>query len=304
MGARIFNIQKYSIYDGPGIRTLVFFKGCPLNCLWCSNPEGKSHACETLWNVSLCSHCGLCASVCPTGRQSLRAGVHIQTDEKCGACGKCAALCPARALKDCGRDLEIGEILAVVMEDEIFYKTSGGGVTLGGGEPLAQPEAARALLEASKSAGLNTALETCGLARRDAITAVAPFTDLFLYDLKHTDNERHKQLTGAPNTQILSNLCWLLDNGFNLSVRMPLINGCNADLEEMRARAAFLGKWRTRKNFRGVHLLPYHRLGVHKYGQLGEEYGLGEDARVSDGFLDQAVDIFAAAGIPARVIRH
>ena len=304
MPARLFNIQKYSIYDGPGIRTLVFFKGCPLNCLWCSNPEGKSHACQILWNASLCNHCGLCASLCPTGAHGMENGAHKIAREKCSGCGECQKACPQRALKLAGNVMETPDILKIVLEDKAFYDTSGGGVTLGGGEPLAQPAAALDLLKACRAAGIHTAMETCGFASHDVIGRIAPHVNIFLYDIKHTDKDSHLRLTGADNAPILANLAWLLDNGHEVRVRMPLIEGCNAAMAEIEERAVFLEKWRHRENFSGVDLLPYHKLGVHKYAQLGEDYRLGRDAAVDDEFLQTAVAMFGEHGIRAAIVRH
>lgn len=304
MAARIFNIQKFSIYDGPGIRTLVFFKGCPLRCLWCANPEGKSHNSCTLWNRDLCTHCGLCASVCDNGIHSLKDGQHIISAGHCLACGKCVSVCPQRALRLCGQEMEISEIMKIIMEDEVFYKTSGGGVTLGGGDPLAQPAAALELLRACKKAGLHTAIETSGHVERNTLCDIAAYTDLFLYDLKHTDNARHKELTGVENGKILSNLEWLIENGHQVRVRMPLITGCNTGLEEITRRAELLNKWVGSGVFLGVDLLPYHKLGVHKYAQMNERYPLGEEAAVSEEFLENATQIFSQYSIPAAVIRH
>lgn len=305
MPPRIFNIQKFSIYDGPGIRTLVFFKGCPLNCLWCSNPEGKSHQANTLWNEALCSHCGLCADVCMASLHCLENGRHkMDRQKQCVACGKCVEACPQRALKLCGQEITTAEILRIILEDEAFYKTSGGGVTLGGGEPMAQPWAALELLAACKAAGLSTAMETCGQASGATVTSLAPYVDLFLYDIKHMDDKRHRELTGVGNQQILTNLAWLLDKGHAVKVRMPLIDGCNADLGEMRKRAVFLSRWKDSNNFKGVDLLPYHRLGKHKYGQLGEAYSLADQGDVDQEFLQATCDIFAAQGIKTSILRH
>lgn len=304
MAARIFNIQKFSIYDGPGIRTLVFFKGCPLRCLWCANPEGKSRNSCTLWNRDLCTHCGLCAAVCTNGIHSIKDGQHVINPEHCMACGKCAAICPQRALRLCGQEMETSEIMKIILEDEVFYKTSGGGVTLGGGEPLAQPDAALELLRTCKEAGLHTAMETSGYTERSVLSDIAAYTDLFLYDLKHTDSARHKELTGVENGKILSNLAWLIENDHKVRVRMPLITGCNTELDEIARRAEILRKWTDSEVLLGVDLLPYHKLGVHKYAQMNEKYLLGEDAAVSDEFLENAMKIFSQHSIPAAIIRH
>ena len=310
MDARIFNIQKYSIYDGPGIRTLVFFQGCPLRCLWCSNPEGKEPRSRIMWNAGFCAHCGRCVAACAHGlhalagsppRHEFREGAG---QARCEGCGACVDACPERALALSGRRMSIDEIMAVVREDRVFYQTSGGGLTLGGGEPLAQPEAAVALLTKAKAEGISTAVETCGHVAPDVVARVAPLVDLFLYDIKHMDSGRHKELAGRDNALILENLCSLLASGAPVRVRMPLINGCNADMAEMRARAEFLRAWRDAPAFRGMDLLPYHKLGVHKYTQLGDNYSLNETAAVPADFLEQAQAIFEDAGLPVAVVRH
>lgn len=200
--------------------------------------------------------------------------------------------------------MSIEEIMAEVMKDIVFYQTSGGGLTLGGGEPLAQPDAAAELLKAAKAKGLHTAVETCGFAPAESLAKVAPYVDLFLYDIKHMESDTHKGLTGVGNGPILENLAWLVENGYPVRARMPLINGCNADLAEMRARAAFLGQWKGRPNFKGVDLLPYHKLGLHKYAKLGEEYTLGKEASVPEGFLEEAAAIFGEAGVETAIVRH
>lgn len=200
--------------------------------------------------------------------------------------------------------MEISEILKIVLEDAAFYETSGGGVTLGGGEPMAQPAAAIELLRACREAGIHTAMETCGHSRPDAVKKAAPYVNLFLHDIKHMDGAVHARLTGVDNSLILKNLSWILDNGHKLRARMPLVQGCNAELAEMEARAAFLEKWKGCDNFLGVDLLPYHKLGVHKYAQLGENYSLDGGASVPDEFLRQAVAIFGSHGIKASIVRH
>lgn len=310
MDARIFNIQKYSIYDGPGIRTLVFFQGCPLRCLWCSNPEGKEPRSRIMWNAAFCAHCGRCVAACPQGLHAL-AGTPPRHEfregggeSRCAGCGACAGACPERALALSGRRMSIEDIMAVVLEDRVFYQTSGGGLTLGGGEPLAQPEAAAALLSKARAEGISTAVETCGHVAPEVLARAVPLVDLFLYDIKHMDSARHKELTGRDNALILENLKTLLAAGAPVRVRMPLVSGCNASLEEMRARAEFLQAWRDAPGFRGVDLLPYHKLGVHKYTQLGESYSLDEAAAVSADFLEEARAIFEAAGLSVAVVRH
>lgn len=307
MDVRVFNIQKFSIYDGPGIRTLVFFQGCPLQCRWCANPEGKSPKTRMMVKHALCTGCGQCVKACPQGCHAFAAEnrpIHKFSQDSCTACGKCVESCPQGALGLSGGKMTIEEVIAEALADNMFYQVSGGGLTLGGGEPLAQPRAAAALLAAAKAAGLNTAIETCGYASPEAVAAVAPHTDVFLYDLKHMDSARHKELTGRENEPILANFAWLLNNGFKVRARMPLINGCNADLEEMKRRRNFLLQWQGCDNFLGVDLLPYHKLGIHKYAQLGETYDLDESAGISEESLAGFSSVFADAGIAVNIVRH
>lgn len=304
MLARVFNIQRYSIYDGPGIRTLVFFQGCPLRCLWCSNPEGKLPQTRIMWSQSVCRHCGQCLLACPNGAHVMADSRHQLYHAKCSACGLCVAACPERALTLAGHSMTLQEIMGEVVKDIVFYQTSGGGMTIGGGEPLCQPDAVAGLLMACRQTGIHTAIETCGHVAAANVEKAAGLADLFLFDIKHMDPARHKALTGVDNRTILANLAWLLDNGFPVRVRMPLVGGCNADLEEMRRRLDFLSQWRGHANFMGVDLLPYHKFGTHKYANLGENYKLGPDADVTPGFLEAAQNLFASANIPVAIIRH
>ncbi len=304
--AQVFNIQKYSIYDGPGIRTLVFFQGCPLRCLWCSNPEGQSSVHRVLLNRTLCVHCGDCVPVCPERLHTLSGNPsrHEFRHAGCTGCGTCVDACGHGAPSLRGKAMTLGEILACVLEDRDFYETSGGGLTVGGGEPLMQWQAACALLQACRREGIHTAMETCGQAEAGVIEHVAPLVDLFLYDLKHMDTHRHRALTGVGNETILKNMIWLLDRGCRVRARLPLINGCNADEHELRAVAAFLAPWRAAPNLDGVDLLPYHRLGIQKYKSLGMPYRLDAQAAVGEEQLLLAQGIFEEQGLPVAIIRH
>ena len=270
--ALIFNIQKYNLYDGPGIRTLVFFKGCPLRCLWCSNPEGQKKNYQILFKKDLCTHCGACASVCPVGvhvMDFVEKKHSIKRNVECVGCGRCVMACSRKALSLTGELRSISEILDVIEEDRMFYQSSGGGVTLGGGEVLMQPDAAINLLSACKQRGINTAIETCGFARPEVIRKVAEVTDLFLFDIKHMDSVTHYRLTGVRNEQILENLQWLLENRANVKVRVPLLKGVNDGEADIEAMVKFLAPYKDQRNFKGIDLLPYHKLGVNKYTQLG-----------------------------------
>lgn len=304
--ARIFNIQKYSIYDGPGIRTLVFFQGCPLRCLWCSNPEGQAFEPMILFNSNLCTSCGSCVPVCPEHLHAYSGTppLHTVDHDGCTGCGACAHVCPQRALALGGKAMSVDEILAVVLEDREFYETSGGGVTVGGGEPLVQWLAVSALLDVCQREGVSSALETSGHAEAEVIRHIAPRVNLFLYDIKHMDSQRHRELTGVGNERVLKNLTWLLENGYNVRVRMPLVNGCNADENEMRARGAFLAPWKDCAHFKGVDLLPYHKLGIHKYARLGRSYALDTCTPLDEERLSRLKAIFEEAAITVSILRH
>lgn len=255
-------------------------------------------------NQTLCCKCGACVNVCHANVHQIATNDHSLAQENCDACGKCVEACPQRALRLCGKIMSIAEIMDTVLEDKTFYDVSGGGVTLGGGEPLAQWQSARGLLQACRAAGVSTAMETCGMAKWENLEQVAPLVDLFLYDIKHMDASRHKELTGCGNDLILDNLQKLLRGGYKVRCRMPLMEGLNADTEEMNARRDFLLPFAKNENFSGVDLLPYHRLGVHKYAQLGMAYDLPGQKTISDEILNQYRQIFAQAGISANIVKH
>ncbi len=304
--ALIFNTQKYNMYDGPGVRTIVFFKGCPLRCQWCSNPEGQKRGFEVFYKVDLCVNCGTCAEVCPSGVHGFSSdGKHkIERGAQCVGCRKCETACPRAALGISGQMHSISNLMAIIEEDMPFYETSGGGFTLGGGEALAQPEAAANLLMACKQKGINTAMETCGYAKPEALLKAAEFTDLFLFDLKHMDSERHRALTGVRNESILKNMRLLLENRYQVKARLPLLTGMNDDEAALRQIVDFLRPWQDRKNFKGVDLLPYHKLGVHKYSLLGMEYPLKGEYGFSDNDLEKIRLFFERNGLEVSVVKH
>ena len=304
--AKIFNIQKYNMYDGPGVRTIVFFKGCPLRCKWCSNPESQKKGFQVLFKESQCVNCGACVEVCPSGVHRLStSGLHeFAEGSTCIGCRACESACLQKALSVVGEVKTISELMEVVEEDRSFYEMSGGGLTLGGGEALMQPEAAAALLMVCKQRGINTAIETCGYAKPEALLKVAEFTDLFLFDLKHMDSDRHHQLTGVRNERILKNLTLLLENRHNVQVRLPLLKGINDSQKELTELLAFLKPFKGYRNFKGIDLLPYHKLGVNKYRQLGWEYPIEGDPSLSEADLDRIEGWMASHDFPVTVVRH
>ena len=304
--AFIFNKQKYNMYDGPGVRTLVFFKGCPLRCKWCSNPEGLERKYQIMFKPTTCVSCGSCVPVCPQKIHSISSsGEHIiDRSIDCIGCGQCVEACIPDALKVAGEQVPISELLEYVEQDRAFYDQSGGGVTLGGGEVTSQPEAAINLLQACKQEGLHTAIETCGYTKKETILRFAEYVDLFLFDLKHIDPDRHFELTGVRNEMILENLEELIMKINHVKVRMPMLKGINDSEAEIRGVIEFLKPFREFKNFEGIDLLPYHKLGVNKYVQLGMDYPIEGDPSLDDADLDRIEGWIREYDFPVSVIRH
>ncbi len=263
----IFNLQRTSLYDGPGIRTAVFLKGCPLRCLWCHNPESQSHGWEISFRAEVCAGCGECVSVCEHGAHQILDGIHSYQRDLCERCGKCAEVCLYDALKVAGKETSIEAVMGEVRKDIRYYRQSGGGLTITGGEPMLQPEFTLELLKAAKAENIHTCLETCGWASQRAYQRIFPFVDLFLFDYKAADPEAHRDLTGVSNNLILANLDFLYQNGANIWLRCPLIPGVNDSAEHLAGIAALEKKY---PELEAVELLPYHNIGISKY----ERYGL------------------------------
>lgn len=268
MTGSVFNIQKFSIHDGPGIRTTVFLKGCPLRCKWCHNPEGLSAATEIEYEPSKCIGCGACVATCPRGCHSLsETEGHGYVRDDCVKCGECLEKCVAGALKLVGTEYTVEEVLKKVMADKIFYDTSGGGMTLSGGEPFFQHEFAIALLKAAKEAGLHTAVETSGFCKTDILLEAAPYVDLFLFDYKATRDDLHRELTGVPQEPILRNLKALSDAGTKIMLRCPIIPTANDTEDHFSAIADFAD---ALDGILRVELEPYHALGTGKAPKIGK----------------------------------
>ena len=274
----VFNIQRFSLHDGPGIRTAVFMKGCPLRCKWCHNPEGLRSSPELEYNPAKCIGCGRC-SVCPKGCHVTENGVHEFDRTNCVGCFACVESCPAGALLQAGREYTVDEVMKTVDSDRAYYENSGGGMTLSGGEPLLQPEFSGALLKAAKERGLNTAMETSGYAPTDVIKEISPLVDVFLFDVKLTNEEDHKKYTGVGRDLILSNLRFLNDEGREIVLRCPIIPGVNDDELHFGAIADLANELDSVVR---VDLEPYHDLGSVKYAKFGREAGFSADPPSKD----------------------
>ena len=262
----ISDIHRCSLNDGPGIRTTVFLKGCPLRCLWCHNPECISRAPQIAYWADRCTGCGACASVCPVGAHRIADGAHEFDRAACTTCGQCAEACPADALRLTGTRRSVADVMSVVERDRVYYETSGGGLTLSGGEPLAQARFAKALLAAARQAGVHTCLDTSGRSARSVFESALPLTDLVLFDYKATDAAEHRRLTGAPNRGILGNLDAACRSGARVWLRCPLVPGVN-DCEEHLAGIASLAARYPQIEF--VELMAYHNAGRGKYARYG-----------------------------------
>jgi len=297
----IFDIRRYTLHDGPGVRTTVFFKGCPLNCLWCCNPESQVGQPELIWIRERCLGCDLCLTVCP--QEALRGtgdGGKAVDRGRCDRCGRCAERCPGEALNLIGRRVTVDEVLAEVTRDALYFEGSGGGLTLSGGEPLAQPEFAAELLwrYMHEEKGDNTAVETCGFVEWPAIEMLSADVDLFLYDLKHMDPAEHLRWTGRDNRLILENARRLARAGRSLVIRLPLVAGINDSRENLEATAEFALSLSSVKR---IDLLSYHRLGEPKYRRLDRDYPLGGQPPLTAERIAWARRILEQRGLEVRI---
>lgn len=266
MLGNVFNIQRFSLFDGPGVRTVVFLKGCPLRCVWCHNPEGMNTVSQIMYNPKKCIGCGECVNVCRNGSQLIRDGLHVYDRRYCTGCGACAEVCCAQALSVAGRQMQIDEVMFEIMKDEPFYHESGGGVTVSGGEPLLQADFTISLLKEIKKKGISTCVETCGMVDSSKLTEAAEYTDIFYFDYKATGEEAHKRLCGSSQYPILKNLEKLDNIHAKVTLRCPIIPGANECKEHI------LGIGRTAFEYScigEIQLEPFHRLGIGKAEKLG-----------------------------------
>lgn len=277
----LFNIQRYSLHDGPGIRTIPFFKGCPLSCKWCSNPESQRPKPELIFKKSDCIRCGKCIEACKQHALSVSNAFFIDR-ERCIQCGECTQVCPTQALEMKGKRMTVADVMRELQKEENLYRRSGGGITLSGGEPLAQPDFARELLKACKEKGWHTAMETTGFTTPEVIADVFPYVDLALTDIKAINPAVHLANTGIENSQILENLLRISFLTKTI-VRIPVIPGVNDNPEEIHNIAEFA---RLMSNVDTLHLLPYHSFGENKYGLLGRIYPMGEADSIAESKME------------------
>lgn len=269
----VFDVKRYTLHDGPGIRVSIHLKGCPLSCWWCHNPESQRFEPQVLFRPERCINCG-----------------------RCGGLDDVAAsdACPPEARELCGRRMTVSEVMAAILKERMFFEQSGGGVTLSGGEPLSQPEFALALLAACKRHELHTAIDTCGFAPADVVLSTVPYTDLYLYDLKLMDPVRHKKYTGVDNEIILSNLVKLGEAGAQINARMPFIPGINTDEENLRALGEFL---RGVRGITQLNLLPYHSAAEDKHGRWNMDYRLGRIFPPTENSVRKAAELLEGYGV-------
>lgn len=295
----VFNIERYAVDDGPGIRTLVFLKGCPLRCEWCANPESQVAGIQVMYHQNKCRGCGRCLDSCPEHAIRTDEEFGLVTDaDRCTGCGTCVDACYYGARERIGRAMTVDEVMGVIEKDRMFYEVSGGGVTVSGGEPFFQHEFAGELLKRCKAAGLNTAIETSGFAPWKAIEPALPFLDLVFYDVKHTDPEAHREYTGVSNELILANLQKLARARPAVIIRVPFIPNRNDAPEVQREIYKLAGGF---DNVVRVEVLPYHRLGIGKYRGLGRRYKLDAVTPVRKDELGYLAELGRECGVTVQI---
>jgi pyruvate formate lyase activating enzyme len=294
----VFDVKKFSIHDGPGIRTTVFLKGCPLTCWWCHNPESQARARELVFRENRCIRCGACEAICLQQAISSNGDVMVTDGERCTLCGDCVEVCYAEAREIVGQEMTVAQVMGEIERDIVFYDESGGGVTFSGGEPLLQRDFLLALLQACQEKEIHTTLDTCGFARWETLDSIRGYVDLFLYDLKLMDVARHREFTGVSNQVILHNLQALSRRGHEIILRVPIIPGINDDDENIHQVGTFAA---ALPHLNRVDILPYHQTGTEKYHRLNKVYGLSEVRPPSESRIAEIVEMIKGFGMQVKI---
>jgi len=296
----IFDIKRYAINDGPGIRVVIFFKGCNLHCAWCHNPESISPKIEKMYAPAKCIKCGTCISACPEKAITMGLDGVITNIALCKVCGKCADVCPTKAIEMSGKAMTVSEIMDIIEKERVFFDQSGGGVTFSGGEPLIHTKMLIELLDECRKRKIHTAVDTAGNVKTETILEVAKRTDLFLYDLKMMDSDLHKKWINSGNDKILENLKAISEDGTQIIIRIPLIGGVNDSIENIEQTAKFISELAGDK--KEVNLLPYHNIAQNKYMKLGKSDDFEKLLEPDKSVIAQAIlkfneyDIIATVG--------
>lgn len=297
----IFDIDRYAIHDGHGIRCLIFMKGCPIRCRWCSNPEGQNFFPEAAYFPAKCIGCGACAEACSQNAIRMENGRPVTDWKLCDNCGVCVEECYAGARRLFGNPVTVEELFCEIKKDVVFFKNSGGGVTVGGGEVTGQPEFVREFLKRCKNENIHTAIETCGYCSWDNLRKIAEYTDFVFYDIKHMDPKIHKRLTGFSNKRILQNLIKLSREDVELLIRIPVIPKHNDDEANIEATAEFIVEELNLSKLKKIELLPYHKLGAFKYQRLGGTYGLSDLEPPSEDEMGALKKIVESHGLNCQI---